>query len=111
MNKITENQLFDLYKDTLEKCGLFLLNEDEEIIEYNIYEEFDIGIHSFFYSESLKSLFNANLISLKKFERSIILYDKFIELQKSSDWNIIFFKTSLKWREIMILCDELKLMN
>lgn len=47
MNKITENQLFDLYKDTLEKCGLFLLNEDEEIIEYNIYKEFDIGIHSF----------------------------------------------------------------
>ena len=43
MEQITVKKLFEFYNDTLNKCGTFLLNEDDKTIEYNIYEEFDIG--------------------------------------------------------------------
>jgi len=108
MELIDDQKLFDLYNDTLQKCGTYLLQEDEETIEYNIYEEFDIGIHTFFYSDNLKRLYRRGFISLNKFNASFLLREKFIQLQDSTEWTIENFKISKKWEEIMELSDMLK---
>ena len=47
MKKISLEELMELYKYTLEKCGTYLLEVEDKIIEYNIFEEFDIGIHTY----------------------------------------------------------------
>lgn len=108
MKQITDNELLDFYNDTLNKCGMFLLNEDDEIIEYNIYEDFDIGVHSFLNTESLKKLYSKGLISLSKLNKSILLHSKVLDLQNSEEWSFENFRTSERWKEIMRLCDEIK---
>lgn len=111
MEEITDQMLFNLYNDTLSKCGTYLYDANNDIIEYSIYEDFDIGVHSFLHLDNLNKLNRVGLISIDKLSKSILLRDKFIKLQNSSDWGIENFKISEKWKEIMMLCDELKVMK
>lgn len=111
MKEISEQELLVFFNDTLEKCGTFLLKEDDETIEYNIYEDFDIGVHSFLHKESLQKLYETGLISLEKLNKSILLRDKVIELQNSNEWGIEHFRISEKWKKIMILSDKIKALN
>jgi len=110
MVQISDEELFYFYNNTIDKCGTFLLNETDEIIEYNIYEEFDIGIHSFFHPDNLKRLYNAKLLSYDKLNKSIHLHDMVIELQKKDEWDFEHFRTSKEWRDIMILADKISAM-
>lgn len=108
MEQVTDQELLEFYNDTINKCGIYLLNEDDETIEYNIYEDFDIGVHSFLHMNNLQKLYNKGLISIDKLKKSILLRNKVIDLQNSDEWNFENFKTSKKWNEIMILSDEIK---
>jgi hypothetical protein len=49
VKQLSLKKLMELYVDTLSKCGTYLLSEDDKVVEYNIFEEFDIGIISFFH--------------------------------------------------------------
>lgn len=108
MKKIDVQKLFEYYNDTLNKCGSFVLEMGDDEIAYNVFEEFDIGIHSFFYIDNLEILFNEGYISFLKKDKSLKLREKVIQLQDSDNWNMIDLKTSKKWLEIFHLCDELK---
>ncbi len=108
MEQITEQKLLEFYNDTLDKCGTFLLDEDDETIEYNIYEDFDIGIHSFFHIASLQRLYDSGLISVDKLNESILLHNKVVDLQETDEWNFEYFRTSESWKEVMKLCDKIK---
>lgn len=108
MEQITEQKLLEFYNDTLEKCGTFLLDEDDETIEYNIYEDFDIGIHSFFHIDTLQRLYDSGLISVDKLNESILLHNKVVDLQDTDEWSFEHFRTSESWKEIMKLCDKIK---
>jgi hypothetical protein len=108
MEQITDQELIEFYYDTLNKCGKFLLNEDDDIIKLNIYEDFDIGIHSFFHINSLQRLYDCALICEDKLNDSVLLRHKVIELQNSNEWSFEYFRISEKWKEIMILSDKIK---
>lgn len=108
MEEITVEKLFELYTDTLEKCGMYLLDESNETIEYNIFEDFDIGVHSFFHPDNLNILFRNGFISENKLIKSIELRDKIIAIQNSNEWAIEYFRLSPNWKEALSLCDEIK---
>jgi len=108
MEAITDQRLFELYNDTLSKCGMYLFDEEDDVVEYNIFEEFDIGVHSFLHIDSLNRLYKNGFISPNKLTKSITLRDKVIQLQNSNEWAIESFRTSKKWQEILLLCDEIK---
>lgn len=108
MEQITVQALFELYNDTISKCGVYLLYEEDETIEYNIYEDFDIGVHSFLHPDNLQRLYDNGLISIDKLNKSTLLRNKVIALQDSEEWGFENFRTSEKWREIMTLSDEIK---
>ena len=108
MEKEELNKLFDFYTDTLNKCGIYLLNEDDETIEYNIFEEFDIGVVSALFPENTEQLCKAGLISENKKIKSQELRDKVMKLQNTEEWTIISVKNSAKWRDILLLSDEIK---
>jgi hypothetical protein len=108
MDQISDKELLELFNDTLNKCGIYLLNEDDEIIQSNIYEDFDIGVHSFLHLDSLQKLYDKNLISIGKLNKSILLHSKVIDLQNLYEWKFEYFRISEKWKEIMILSDEIK---
>ncbi|MEA5260008.1 hypothetical protein VB264_19580 [Arcicella aquatica] len=108
MDKISINELNDFYLETLEHCGSFLLQEDDECISYHLFEEFDIGVNSFFEKESVERLFQAGLISELKMGKSMILRDFIFEIQESNEWDIHYVKTSSRWKDILERADELR---
>jgi hypothetical protein len=61
--KIFATQLNDLFIDTIQKCTYNLINENDETIEYNLFEEFDLGAHSFLHENSLNMLIKCNYIN------------------------------------------------
>lgn len=108
MKTMTDQERIGLFNDTLNKCGKYLLLEDNETIEYNIYEDFDIGVHSFMHIDNLQKFYEKGLISLSQFNKSIQLRDMVINLQSTGEWEFKHFRISEKWMEIMELSDEIK---
>jgi hypothetical protein len=108
MQNISLNKLFDLYNDTLCKCGIYLLNEEDEIINYNIFEEFDIGVISFLQEDSLQKLLDGKLINQLEFVNSLKLRYMVLNLQNSNEWNIKSLRTSTNWFKVMVLADKIK---
>ncbi len=98
----------ELYLDTIDKCGMFLLNSDDEVIEYNIFEEFDIGVNTFLHIDNLIRLKNEQLINEKVLEKSCLVRELVIKLQNGDKWNVNAVKYSDEWREILELTDEIK---
>ncbi len=100
--------LYEDYLDTLEYCGIWLLEENDYIIGSCIFEEFDIGVVTFFYKDNLKKLYDAKFISESKFNKSSELSDLVRKMQHTGEWEIQLFKTSPKWRKLLQLADEIK---
>ena len=106
----TNDELMELYVDTLQKCGLHLLKMSDEYIGYYIFEEFDGGAISFLHENTLSKLKTANLINKKALQKSSELRSKFMKLQNTDLWDVDAVKNSNKWREILELSDEIKLL-
>ncbi|MDF2648453.1 MAG: hypothetical protein K0Q73_4258 [Paenibacillus sp.] len=108
MEKISVEKLLELYVDTIDKCGTFLLGEDDTVIGYNIFEEFDTGVISFLHADALQRLKDAGLISEKMVYKSSILRNLVLELQKGNKWNVTAVRNSPDWRKILELADEIR---
>lgn len=63
MNEITIDQLYELYLDTAAKCNSQVTSMKNDELEYNLFEEFDIGVTSFFHDDSLQKLLSAGKIN------------------------------------------------
>ncbi|PJZ76218.1 hypothetical protein [Leptospira neocaledonica] len=70
LKEIDSKDLYNLYSDMLNRCKIELLTADGEIIEYEIFEEFDIEAVSFLHQGPLITLFNAEYISKEKNRKS-----------------------------------------
>ena len=108
--EITVNKLMELFVDTLQKCGIHLLEMSDEYIGYYIFEEFDSGAISFLHESSLVKLKEAGLITESVSQKSAELRRKFIVLQNTDHWNVDSVKHSKEWREVLELSDEIKLL-
>ena len=105
---ISIDKLMDFYVDTLQKCGVYLLDMEDEDIKYNIFEEFDINVISFLHQNTLYKLKDAELISEQIVERSIELREKYLAIQKTGTWNIESVRITKEWRNILELSDNIK---
>lgn len=108
IRKISIEELRELYLDTLQKCGTYLLNEEDKVIEYNIFEEFDSGVVSFLHIDNLTKLNDAGLINDEVMEKSSILRSMVMEIQESEKWDVEGVRSSPEWRKILELSDEIK---
>jgi hypothetical protein len=107
MEKISLERLMELYVDTIKKCGTYLLNEDDAVIGYNIFEEFDIGVISFLHINNLQKLNDAGLISDEMMRKSSILRNLVLELQQGDEWNVSAVRGSIEWLKVLELADEI----
>lgn len=78
----------------------------EKEIEYNLFEEFDVGAHSFLHATSLDKLRQADLINDEALRASKEIRRMWLELQDSS-WTTEEIKVDAKWRNLFSLCDRL----
>ena len=77
MVPISVGKLFDLYMDTLEQCGSFLLEMSDDWIGRHVFEAFDAGVTSFLYKRSLDKLFEEGILDCQMVEKSADPYHLF----------------------------------
>ncbi|KQK24352.1 hypothetical protein AR438_17130 [Chryseobacterium aquaticum] len=105
---ITDKELYSYFIDTLSHCGLFILDKDIEDIEYEIFEEFDIGVISFLHDNSLKQLLDAGLININIYKNCHNLREEVLNIQANGLWQINFVKKDKDWYKILLMSDKIK---
>lgn len=108
MEKLKIEKLFDFYIDTLEKCGMDILDLSNEMIGYYIFEELDIGATTFLYKDNVNRLLDEGFIDDDIYAKSILLREKIMRLQGTKLWNIESVKNTSEWKEILQLSDDIK---
>ncbi len=108
MKEISAEELYELYIDTIGRCTSDVLRKREQDINYNLFEEFDVGSWSFFHESALNKLRQAGYIDNETLASSKKVREKWLTLQNKS-WTIEEIKTKEEWQELFILCDLLKL--
>jgi hypothetical protein len=107
MKEISPNELYELYEDTLHQCGSKIFNYPDDIIEMMVFEDFDIGIHSFLHDDSLNTLFNNHLINKKQYDLSRKIRALFLEIEDCGELTMNCLKgQSEKWKQLISLVDE-----
>jgi len=108
---LSDDELMEYYIHTLNQCGLFLLNEEDSVVEYRIFEEFDTGAHTFLHGSNLERLHASGYIDQDTMRKSLELRSKVVSLQENGEWNMQAFRGSPNWFEVLLLCDEIKSSN
>ena len=107
MEEISPEELYELYEDTLYKCGSKIFNYPDDIIEMMVFEDFDIGVHSFLHDDSLYTLINNHLINKKQYDLSRRIRALFLEIEGCGELTMDCLKgQSKKWKQLISLVDE-----
>lgn len=106
MKNISINELNDLFVDTLEKCTFELIHQNDEKLEYNLFEEFDVGVTSFLHEESLDRLFNKNHINNEIKQMATKLRELWFSVQNNETIrNAECVRRNSKWWKVLKLSD------
>ncbi len=108
MADISLAELYELYLDTVGRCTSGLLHQTDEEIKYHLFEEFDVGAHSFFHDDNLNKLRRAGYIDDEMLAVSKEVRKRWLALQNKS-WTIEEIKSKKEWQELFQLCDRLKM--
>ena len=107
MNEISVDELYELYLDTVGRCTSELLNRSDEEIQDDLFEEFDVGAHSFLHEDNLARLHHAGFIDDEMVALSKQVRERWLALQNQS-WSVEDIRTRNEWKELFGLCDLLK---
>ncbi|EAC3306422.1 hypothetical protein AE177_02645 [Listeria monocytogenes] len=108
MKKLTIGGKFDWYIDTLEKSGMFILELSNEEIETFIFEDFIVGVTSFFSKNNLSELKANEIIDEDMEKNAYLLREKVLKIDNTDLWNINSVRQSSEWLDIFRRSDELK---
>lgn len=106
MNAITDEQLFDLLVDTAKRCSSAVISLSDEELEYNLFEEFDVGVRSFLHDDSVSRLVEAGMLSNEAIPICHSIRGKWIELDMRN-WTIAEIRVHPDWKHIHSACDTL----
>lgn len=106
VSEITPLKLFEFFLDTAKKCSSAVIFQTDEEMSYNLFEEFDAGVRSFFHEDNLQKLFKQGMINETLMSTSKQIRQKWIELDSKTD-RLDEIRTAPEWRELFRLGDEL----
>ena len=110
MKTLNYAKLYGFFLETLEHCGLFLLNEDTDSIEWHLLEEFDGGSITFLHESTLDRLLDSGYISAEVYPLCQLLRKKFRDLEETALWHAEAVRSTPEWYEILSLADKIKSM-
>ena len=108
MKIITLQEQYELFCDTIDLCGTYLLDCNDEEIEYNLLEEFDGDSISFLHSSVLDRLFAAGLITQEVARLATELRAAYRTLDGTELFTVSAVRTSKEWLHVLSLADEIK---
>jgi len=108
MYKLNTFGKYEMYCDTLNHAGTFLLESTEDDIGYLIFEELDGDFQAFLSDKNLKELLQNEYIDQHVYELSRKLHDMLEDISNSTLWELKYVTTAPEWLEILKLFDEIK---
>ena len=108
MKPLSYAKLYEFFLQTLDHCGLFLLNEDADSIEWHLFEEFDSGSITFLHENTLDCLLDGGNITAEVYSLCQSLRKKFRDLEETSLWQVEAVCLTPEWYEILSLADKIK---
>lgn len=108
MEHISYAKSFEFFQETLGHCGMFLLNENTENIEWHMFEEFDGDSITFLHEYTLDRLLEGGYISAEIYSLCQLLRQKFRSLEGTNQWNVEAVRSAPEWCEILSLADKIK---
>jgi len=106
---ISLEERYENFKSTIEECGSYLLREADNVIEYNLFEEFSVDVVSFLHEDTLNLLLDEGMIDNDILEKSNELRNNYLQLEKKTDlFNVDSVKTSAEWKKVLEKSDEIK---
>ena len=96
---------------SLKQCGKFLIDSTDEIIEINIFENFDISMINDASDDNLEMFVDNGWINEEIKEKCMELRNLYIDIKVNHPqlWNSKGVKTSKLWWEILDLADKIQL--
>lgn len=100
---------YELFQNTLEECGIDILKESDDIIEYQLFEEFAVDAISFLHENMLDTLLCEGLIDDDIYEKCKNLRKLYLSMQPDLLLlNADGVKASAEWKKLMQLSDEIR---
>lgn len=107
MGDITTRELNDLFNDTIQRCTYDLVNKDDEIIEYELFEEFDVGVSSFLHENSLNRLLKDTFINNDIKNLCLKLREMYFTISEDKRY-AESVRNDIQWAELLKLSDIIK---
>lgn len=107
MNQISVERLYELYIDTSTRCLSCVCNQSDEIMGYDLFEEFDSSVMAFFSDDALERLCKAGKISNEAAVASQRIRQFWIDLDPYS-FRVDEIRSHPKWKQLFSMCDELQ---
>ena len=108
MKPLSYAKSYEFFLETLEHCGMFLLNEDADSIEWHLFEEFDSDSITFLHESTLDRLLGSGYISAEVYPMCQLLRKKFRDLEETTLWHAEAVRSTPEWYEILSLADKIK---
>lgn len=110
MKILSTGERFALYIDAIYSFGTHLLDLSDEMIAYEVFENFDLSAVSDLHKDNLLLFRFEGWIDLELFENTLALRSRFIDLMNGDLRSVHACRHSPEWREIMQLSDQIKQM-
>lgn len=107
MTEISIHELYRFYLDTIAHCSSAILDKSDDEIAYDLFEEFDVGAHSFLHDDSLTKLQRAGYLPADVVSLSRRLRTMWLALQ-NQNWSMAEIRTHSSWKELFALGDEIR---
>lgn len=109
MTTINTKELYELYINTLNKISYSLLDATEEEIETDIFEDFDIGVMTFFHDDNLNILVKSGYIDADIMKLSQKLRQFMISMQNNNlEWSMDSFRQFVVWAKLFNISNQIK---
>ncbi|WP_235021734.1 hypothetical protein [Listeria monocytogenes] len=108
LKKLTTEQSFEYYLSSLCMLGMHTINLSDEEIEYEIFEELAIDYPAALSPYTRELLVDNDVIDRELSLLSKQLQTKLFELDGGILWNVKALRTTLEWKEVLQLSDEIK---
>ena len=108
MEKSNIEKLNEYFDYTISLCSSDLLDKDDNVILYNVYEEFDSCSWSYLHVDTLNLLLDVGVIDQTIFDLSLSLRELSIRLFNSDlDRTVEELKRNSEWQKVFDLCDAI----
>jgi hypothetical protein len=106
MVEITSGELYAFFIDTLEKCNSGIYMKDDEIVEYEVLEDFDISVGTFLFNENLMRLLVEGFINDEIFKLSSDLRKRVLSIPREK-WKIESIRNGGEWSQVSKKSDQI----